>query len=291
MTISELELKAATIRQNIIKMLVAAGSGHSAGPLDLADVFAALYFADLLKYRPQEPDWPDRDRLVLSCGHVAPVFYATLIEAGFLSENSLPSLRKLDSLLQGHPHHEQTYPGKKLLQDNTPGVENSSGPLGQGMSVAVGLALAGKMNNRSWRVYLVGSDGELDEGQSWEALMFAGNHHLSNLTYLLDRNNIQINGYTEKTAPLEPLADKLKAFNFHILEINGHLFEEIIAAVKASWEIKDKPTVIICNTIPGKGVDFMEGDYQWHGKPPDKNQGEEALKELRTLQGKIKAGE
>ncbi len=287
MTIQELELKANEIRQGLIKMLVSAGSGHSAGPLDLADIFTALYFGELLKYDPKNPDWEERDRLVLSCGHTCPILYTTLIHAGILRQDELLTLRKLDSRLQGHPHHEQVYPGRKPYHENTPGIENSAGPLGQGMSVGVGMALAGKMDRKNWRVYLVGSDGELDEGQTWEALMLAGNRKLSNLTYILDRNNIQIDGYTEKTQPLEPVADKLRALNFHVLEINGNQMEEIIAAVKESWEIEDQPTAIIADTIPGKGVEFMTGDYQWHGKPPTREQGEEALKELRTLGGRI----
>lgn len=289
MTDRQLELTANQIRQNIIKMLLSAGSGHSAGPLGLADIFTALFFADLLHYDPKNSDWPERDRLILSCGHVCPVLYATLIEAKILPPESLSSLRKLGSLLQGHPHHEQLYKNQPPHFPNTPGVENSSGPLGQGMSVATGLALAGKMASAPWRVYLVGSDGELQEGQSWEALMFAGNHRLSNLTYILDRNNIQIDGYTEKVAPLEPLYDKLKAVNWHVLEINGHSFPEIIAAVKQSWAVVDRPTVILANTIPAKGVGFMVGDYLWHGKPPSSPEGEEALRQLRSLAGQIQS--
>lgn len=287
MDIKGLELKANQIRQDLVKMLVEAGSGHSAGPLDLADIFTALYFGELLKYDPKNPDWEERDRLVLSCGHTCPVFYTTLIHANILRESELMTLRKLGSRLQGHPHHEEVYPSKTLYHENTPGVENSSGPLGQGISVAVGMAIAGKMDEKNWRVYLIGSDGELNEGQAWEGLMMAGNRRLDNLTYILDRNNIQIDGYTEKIQPLEPLYDKLKAFNFHVLEINGNQIEEVIAAVKESWEIKDRPTAILADTIPGKGVDFMTGDFLWHGKPPTKDQGEEALKELRSLQGKI----
>lgn len=287
MDIKAFELKANQIRQDLIKMLVEAGSGHSAGPLDLADIFTSLYFADLLKYDPKNPKWEDRDRLVLSCGHVCPIFYTTLIHAGILSTSELLSLRKLGSRLQGHPHHEQDYLGKKLYHENTPGVENSAGPLGQGMSVAVGMALAAKMDKKKWRVYLIGSDGEMDEGQTWEAIMFAGNHKLSNLTYIIDRNNIQIDGYTEKVSPLEPLYDKLKAFNFHVIEIDGNSIDQIIVAVKESWTISDRPTAILANTIPGKGVEYMTGQFEWHGKPPSKEQGEEALKQLRTLQGNI----
>lgn len=287
MEIRDLEIKANEIRQDLIKMLVEAGSGHSAGPLDLADIFTALYFCPLLKFDPKNSDWEERDRLILSCGHTCPVFYTTLIHAGVLRQDELPTLRKLGSRLQGHPHHEQEYPGRPLYHENTPGVENSSGPLGQGVSVAVGMALAGKMDHKGWRVYLIGSDGELQEGQTWEALMMAGNRKLSNLTYIIDRNNIQIDGYTEKVQPLENLYDKLKAFNFHVLEVDGNSIEQFIATIKESWTIKDKPTAILADTIPGKGVEFMTGDFTWHGKPPTKDQGEEALKELRTLEGKI----
>lgn len=287
MEIKDLEIKANEIRQDLIKMLVEAGSGHSAGPLDLADVFTALYFYPLLKFDPKNPSWEERDRLILSCGHTCPVFYTTLIHAGVLRKDELLTLRKMGSRLQGHPHHEQEYPGGQLYHENTPGVENSSGPLGQGVSVAVGMALAGKMDYQDWRVYLIGSDGELQEGQTWEALMMAGNRKLSNLTYIIDRNNIQIDGYTEKVQPLENLHDKLKAFNFHVLEVNGNSIEQVVATIKESWTIKDKPTAILADTIPGKGVEFMTGDFTWHGKTPTKDQGEEALKELRTLEGKI----
>ncbi len=287
MDIKDLELKANEIRQDLIRMLVAAGSGHSAGPLDLADIFTALYFGGLLKYRADDPNWADRDRLVLSCGHTCPILYTTLIHAGILRKDELLTLRKLGSRLQGHPHHEQIYPGKQPYHENTPGVENSAGPLGQGMSVGVGMAIASKMINAPWRVYIVGSDGEMNEGQTWEAIMMMGNRKLDNITYIIDRNNIQIDGYTEKIQPLEPLFDKLKAFNVHVIEIDGNSMEQIIAAVHESWTIKDKPTVILANTIPGKGVQSIEGDFEWHGKPPTKEQEEEFLDELRTLQGRI----
>lgn len=292
MDIRDLKLKANEIRQDLIKMLVEAGSGHSAGPLDLADIFTALYFGGLLKYDPKNPDWEERDRLVLSCGHTCPILYTTLIHAGVLRTDELLTLRKLGSRLQGHPHHEVSYAKTSggqvdLYHENTPGVENSGGPLGQGMSVGVGMAIAGKMDNKSWRVYLIGSDGELQEGQTWEALMMAGNRKLDNLTYIIDRNNIQIDGYTEKIQPLENLADKLRAFNFHVLEVDGNSIEQFIETVKESWKIKDKTVAILAETIPGKGVDFIEGDFAWHGKPPSKEQGEDALEELRTLEGRI----
>lgn len=276
----QLELKANEIRQDLIRMLVAAGSGHSAGPLDLADIFTALYFADLMK---------SEDKLVLSCGHTCPILYTTLIHAGVLRKDELLTLRKLGSRLQGHPHHEQIYDGRPPCHENTPGVENSAGPLGQGMSVGVGMAIARKMSGAAGRIYLVGSDGEMNEGQTWEAIMMMGNRNLDNITYIIDRNNIQIDGYTEKIQPLEPLREKLLAFNLHVIEIDGNSMEQIIAAVHESWTVKDKATVILANTIPGKGVQSIEGDFEWHGKPPTKEQEEGFLKELRTLQGQIQS--
>lgn len=282
MDIKQLELKANEIRQDLIRMLVAAGSGHSAGPLGLADIFTALYFADLMK---------PEDKLVLSCGHTCPILYTTLIHAGVLRKDELLSLRKLGSRLQGHPHHEQVYEGRQTYHENTPGVDNSAGPLGQGMSVGVGMAIARKMSEMSGRIYLIGSDGELQEGQTWEAIMMMGNRRLDNVTYIIDRNNIQIDGYTEKVQPLEPLYNKLKAFNLHVIEIDGNSIEQVIAAVKESWGIKGRPTVILASTIPGKGVESIEGDFLWHGKLPTKEQEDEFLKELRSLEGRIVAGE
>lgn len=258
-------------------MLVHAKSGHSAGPLGMADVFTALYFGDVLHYDPQNPAWPMRDRFVLSCGHICPVWYATLAHAGFFPHSELATLRKLGTRLHGHPHNEVL-----------PGAENSSGPLGQGLSQAAGMAYAGlKIKKEPWRVYCVMSDGEQEEGQTWEAVMFAGKNNLRNLTALMDRNNIQIDGYTEEVMPLEPLRAKYEAFNWTVLEVDGHNIREIIDACNKARAIYENPTLIICHTIPGKGVDFMEYDYKWHGVPPDGKQGHEALKELRTLGGKI----
>ncbi len=269
-------------------MLVHAKSGHSAGPLGMADVFTALYF-EIMNYDPKNPTDPKRDRFVLSNGHICPVWYATLAHAGFFPMSELATLRKLGSRLQGHPHGEEL-----------PGAENSSGPLGQGLSQAAGMAYVGlKMKKESWRVYAALSDGEQDEGQTWEAAMFAGKYKLRNLTALIDRNNIQIDGYTEDIMPLEPFADKWRAFGWHVLEVDGHNFREIIDACNEAKAIYEKPTAIICHTIPGKGVDFMEFRYEWHGTPPDiqdipgapkkGTQAHEALKELRTLGGKIKS--
>lgn len=271
----DLAVTANTIRQNIIKMLLAAGSGHSAGPLGMADVFTALYFA-ILKIDPKKPAWPDRDRVILSNGHINPVWYATLAERGYFPVSELATLRKLGTRLHGHPHNLAL-----------PGIENSGGPLGQGLSQAIGMALAARLDGKKYRVHALLSDGEHDEGQTWEAVMFAGKEKLHNLTVWVDRNNIQIDGFTENVMPLEPFSAKYQAFNWHVLEVDGHNFEEIIDAAAKAEAIYEKPTVIICHTIPGKGVDFMESDFKWHGIPPDKDQAKLALRELRSLRGRI----
>ncbi len=270
-----LALKAVEIRQEIIEMLVEAGSGHSAGPLGMADVFAALYF-EVLQHDPERPDWPDRDRLVLSCGHICPVLYATLALRGYFSKSELSTLRKIGSRLQGHPHAQ-----------SLPGVETSSGPLGQGLSQAIGIALAARLNQKKWRTYAVLSDGEHNEGQTWEGIMFAGARKLHNLTVIVDRNNIQIDGYTEDVMALEPLADKYRAFGWYVIEADGHNFDKILAALRHARAVFEKPTVVIFHTIPGRGVDFMEQDFKWHGAAPDRQQAKKALHELRTLKGKI----
>ncbi len=275
LSINELKYKANDIRQDIIQMLLEAQSGHSAGSLDMADAFAALYFR-VLDHDPANPSWDGRDRLVLSCGHLAPVLYATLAESGYFPKAELMSLRKLGSRLQGHPHNLAL-----------PGVETSSGPLGQGSSQACGMALALRMSRSRSRVYLVMSDGEQEEGQTWEAVMFAGKYRLSNLTAIIDRNNIQISGFTEDVMPLESLKAKYEAFNWHVLEVDGHNVQEMIDACMEAKAIYEKPTVIIAHTIPGKGIDFMEYRYEWHGIPPDKEQAALALNELRTLRGRI----
>jgi len=275
MTKKELELKANEIRRSIIEMLLEAGSGHSAGPLGMADIFTALYFEEM-NIDPKKPDWSDRDRFVLSCGHIAPVLYATLAHRGYFPREELKTLRKFGTRLSGHPHNL-----------DLPGIETSSGPLGQGLSQAVGMALAARMDEKKWRTYAILSDGEQDEGQIWEAVMFAGKQKLHNLTAIIDRNNIQIDGFTEDVMPLEPLADKYRAFNWYVLEVDGHNFDEILGALRHSRAVFEKPTVIIAHTIPGKGVDFMENDYHWHGKPPKTAEAKIALRELRTLRGKI----
>src|SRR3989338_1694389 len=276
---SELEIKiiASEICQSIIEMLLEAKSGHSAGPLGMTDIFASLYF-NILKHDPQNPKWEDRDKVMLSNGHICPVLYATLAHAGYFPKEELKTLRKLGTRLHGHPHN--------LV---VPGVENSSGPLGQGLSQAIGAALADRIDKKRRRIFCLMSDGEHDEGQTWEAIMFAGKMKLSNVTSIVDRNNIQIEGYTENIMPLEPFADKYKAFNWHVLEIDGHNIEQIIDACAEADAIYEKPTVIIAHTIPGKGVNFMEKDYHWHGTPPNVDQANEALKQIRTLEGKIES--
>ncbi len=277
MDIKVLQEKANLIRQDIIRMLVEAGSGHSAGPLGMADIFTALYF-NTLNHDPKNPDWDERDRLVLSNGHICPVLYATMAHAGYFPLNELKTLRKFGTRLQGHPHREKL-----------PGIETSSGPLGSGLSQACGMALAGLMDQAKWWVYCLVSDGEHDAGNTWEAIMFAGKYKLNNLTVIIDRNNIQIDGFTEQIMPLEPLKEKYEAFNWHVLEVDGHNFEQIIAACNEAKAIYNKPVVIIAHTIPGKGVDFMEKDYKWHGIPPKPDEAKKALSELRTLKGKIKS--
>jgi transketolase len=273
--IEDLELKANAIRQDIIEMLLEAGSGHSAGALGMADIFTALYFK-VLNQRPDSPGWPDRDRLVLSNGHICPVLYAALAHAGYFPIEELMTLRKLGSRLQGHPHREAL-----------PGLETSSGPLGSGLSQAAGMALAANMNRAKWRVYCLMSDGEHDEGNTWEAVMLAAKYKLHNLIAIMDRNNIQIDGFTENVMPLGNLRAKYEAFGWHVLEIDGHNFAAIVGACEEARAIYEKPTMVIAHTIPGKGVDFMEGRFEWHGIPPDAQQAGQALGELRTLQGRI----
>ena len=265
------------IREDIITSLQEAQSGHSGGPLGMADIFAALYF-HILKHDPKKLDWEERDRLVLSNGHICPVLYATMAHAGYFPISELKTLRKLGTRLQGHPHRTAL-----------PGLETTSGPLGSGLSQATGMALAGRLDEASWRVICLMSDGEQDEGNTWEAVMLAGKYKLNNLTAVMDRNNIQIDGFTENIMPLENLRAKYEAFNWHVIEIDGHNMQEIIDAFNESKAIFEKPTLILAHTIPGKGVNFMENKYEWHGKPPTKDEAKIALDELRTLQGQIRS--
>ena len=278
MTFEELDLKANEIRQDIIKMLEHAGSGHSAGPLGLTDIFTALYF-DILKHDPKNPNWDQRDILLLSNGHCVPVRYVTMAHAGYFDRKELMTLRQFGSRLQGHPER------LKL-----PGMENTSGPLGCGLSQACGMALAMRMNKDSHRwIYCVMGDGELNEGNIWEAAMLASKYKLNNIVGIVDRNNIQIDGPTETVMPLEDLKDKWTAFGWHVIEIDGHNVEAIIDAASMARAIVEKPVMIIAHTIPGKGVEFMEYDFHWHGAPPNHEQAKEALHDLRTLKGKIRS--
>ena len=274
----ELRQTANNIRKSIIEMLLEAGSGHTAGPLGMADIFTALYF-HILKHDPKKPDWPERDRVVLSNGHICPVLYATMAHAGYFPLSELATLRKFGSRLQGHPHREYL-----------PALETSSGPLGSGLSQAVGMALADRIDNGTSshrRIFCLLSDGEHDSGQTWEAGMLAGKNKLRNLTAFVDRNNIQIDGFTEDIMPLEPFADKWRAWNWHVIEIDGHNFEEIVDAVEQAKAVFEKPTMVIARTIPGKGVPDFERKFEWHGKPPNKEEAAMALAALRTLDGKI----
>ncbi len=278
LTITDLQHKSYAIREDIIRMLEHAGSGHSAGPLGLAEVFTALYF-NIMNYDPDRPEWDGRDYFFLSNGHCVPVQYAAMAEAGFFDKKELLTLRKFGSRLQGHP--ERT----KL-----PGLENTSGPLGSGLSQAAGVAYTMQYVDNQYKrfVYVVTGDGELDEGNIWEAAMFAGKNKLSQLIVFVDRNNIQIDGTTEQVMPLEDLRGKWESFGWHVQEIDGHNIESIIDAASMARAITNQPSVIITHTIPGKGVDFMEYDYHWHGMPPNSEQAKEALHKLRTLDGKIK---
>ena len=281
MTLMQLEQKANDIREDIICMLEAAGSGHSAGPLGLADILTALYF-DIMKVDPDNPEDPSRDLFFLSNGHTAPVQYAAMAERGYFPVDELTTLRKLGSRLQGHP--ERT----KL-----PGLENTSGPLGSGLSQAAGYAYALQYLDRQLHrfVYVVTGDGELDEGNIWEAAMFAGKYKLGQLIVFVDRNNIQIDGSTDDVMPLENLRGKWESFGWHVQEVDGHNIESVIDAASMARAITTHPSVILAHTIPGKGVDFMEYDYKWHGAPPNQEQAREALEKLRTLNGKITSGD
>jgi transketolase len=282
--VRSLEIQANEIRQSIIEMLVEAGSGHTAGPLDMADIFTLLYF-EVLKHNPKEPFWPDRDRLVLSNGHICPVLYATMAHAGYFPKEELLTLRKFGSRLQGHPHKE-----------TLPGIETSSGPLGSGLSQAVGMALAERIDNpySSKYFYCLTGDGELDCGQIWEAMMLAGKEKLHNLIVIVDRNGIQIDGDTQDVMPLEPLREKLEAFNWDVQEVDGHNMRAINDAIGKAQAVYSQPSIIIAHTIASKGVDVFERDFRWHGNPPGQGpedrvkkseQAKVALMKLRTLNG------
>src|SRR3989339_1629132 len=275
----DLQEKAVKARELVIETLLEAKSGHSAGPLGMADIFVALYF-HILNHDPKDPHKPDRDRLILSNGHICPIRYVVMAMAGYFPKEELMTLRKLNSRLQGHPH-----------RGTLPGIENSSGPLGQGLSQAVGMAIVAKTERKKWRVYCMMSDGELQEGQSWEAAMAASKYHLGNLTAIIDRNNIQIDGFTEDVMPLEPLADKFRSFGWRVIEVDGHNIKKIIDACEEGRAIYEKPTVIIAHVIHGKGISFMEFLAEWHGKTPTKEQAEAAMKELAGCRKNIEEEE
>lgn len=282
--IHELEIKANEIRQSIIEMLVEAGSGHTAGPLGMTDIFTLLYF-EVLRHDPHNPYWSERDRVILSNGHICPVLYATMAHAGYFPVSELLTLRKFGSRLQGHPHTE-----------SLPGIETSSGPLGSGLSQALGMALAERIDNpySARYFYCFMGDGELDEGQVWEALMHAGKEKLHNLIAIVDRNGIQIDGYTKDVMPLEPLREKFQSFNWDVQEVDGHNIRAVNDAIGKAQAVYGQPSMIIAHTIASKGVDVFERDFRWHGNPPGlgpenfvkkSEQAEVALAKLRTLNG------
>lgn len=276
--IKQLRLLANTIRQDIIEMLAEAGSGHTAGPMGMADIFTALYF-NVMRHDPKNWDWPERDILILSNGHICAVRYAVMARTGYFPLSELKTFRKLSSRLQGHPSRK-----------DLPGLESSGGPLGLGLSTAIGFALSFKMDGKKNHVFCAMSDGEHEEGQTWEAVMFAGNRKLSNITAIMDRNNIQIDGFTEDIMPLEPLRKKYESFGWHVLEIDGHDMKHILDALEEAKKYHEKPTMIIAHTIPGKGVSFLENKYEWHGKAPKEDEAQKALKELSDERKKITGG-
>jgi transketolase len=270
-TLEDLTRMAVALRRDVISMLTEAGSGHTAGSLGLSDIATALYF-NVLNITPKTKNDPERDRLFVSCGHTAPIWYAALARAGFFPIEELKTLRKLGSRLQGH-----------IDRLTVPGVESSSASLGQGLGIAAGCALAGKMNNQRYETYCVISDGELDEGSTWEAANLAAHYRLGRLTAILDRNNIQIDGATEDVMRKEAIKDKFEAFGWHVIEIDGHNMEQIIDGCQEAHAIVEAPVLLLAHTIPGKGVSFMEHDYTWHGKAPTKEEAQMALKELEGM--------
>jgi len=270
--VTQLKVKANQIRKLIIEMLEKAGSGHAAGSLGTADIFASFYF-HILKHDPKNPDWEERDKLVLSNGHICPAQYAAMALSDYFPLEELWTLRKIGSRLQGHPH-----------RTSLPGLETTSGPLGEGISQAIGMALSAKLDGKATQIYVIASDGEQEEGNTWEAVMFAGKNRLANFTLIIDRNNIQIDGQTEDVMPLEPLKDKYLSFNWNVIEADGNNIEEFVGVIEKALAEKNKPTVIIAKTIPGKGVSFMENDFRWHGKAPNKDEAERALIELKIIE-------
>ena len=270
LSLPELKKKSRMIRLEIIKMVMEAGSGHPGGSLSSTDILVTLY-NNILRHDPLKPTWSERDRFILSKGHAAPLLYSILVDQGYIAPACLTTLRDIDSTLQGHPDCTKTA-----------GVEISTGSLGNGLSIASGVAAAGMIDGAKWRVYVLLGDGECDEGIVWEAAMFAAHYKLGNLTAIIDRNGLQIDGPTEKVMGLNPLSDKWRAFNWNVIEVNGHSHEELINAFNEASKPRDRPTVIIANTIKGKGVSYMEGNVGYHGKVPSKPDYEKALKELEA---------
>ncbi len=280
MELSEKEIKqlAVKVREEIIAMLLEAKSGHCAGPLGAVEIYLTLYCGGILRYDAHKPLWEERDRVVVSHGHYAPLLYSVLAHAGYFPLEELKTLRKLGSRLQGHP-----------LRLSLPGIETSSGPVGEGLSQAVGMALGLKMDDKKQQVYCLMGDGEQECGNTWEAVMLAGKHQLDNLTAIIDRNSIQIDGFTKNVMPLEPLKEKYESFGWKVIEVDGHNIPEIKQALQSAKSIFVRPVLIIAHTIPGKGVGFMEWEYRWHGKVPNSQEAEQALRELRTLKREIES--
>jgi transketolase len=267
-SVAELGEMAKRLRRHVITMTATAGSGHPGGSLSAADVITALYFK-VMRHNPKNPQWPDRDRLILSKGHAAPILYAALAESGYLPVPELSTLRRLDSRLQGHTD-----------RNLTPGVEMSAGSLGMGLSFGIGVALAARLDHCDYRTYVLLSDGECDEGQTWEAALSAAHFKLDNLTAIVDYNKMQLSGWTRDIMNLEPFNQKWQAFGWRTVDVDGHNFDQILAALQEAQNTKNKPTVIIARTVKGKGVSFMENNVKFHGKAPTPEEAEKALKEL-----------
>lgn len=270
----KLQEKSRVIRQDIIEMLCEAGSGHPGGSLSITDVFSYLYFSGILDIDPDKPSKKDRDRVVLSKGHACPVLYATLAEKGYFDRSHLKTLRKYGSILQGHPD-----------MNKTPGVEMTTGSLGQGFSCAVGMAIGARLDGLKSNIIAILGDGECDEGQIWEAAMAASHYRLSNLIAIVDKNGLQIDGFTKDVMNSEPMADKWKAFGWKVFEIDGHNFDEIEDSTKSALDIKDRPSCIVASTIKGRGVSFMENICDWHGNAPSEEQKEKAICEICGTDG------
>jgi len=268
-SVKELEAMAVTIRCDIIEMIATAKAGHPGGSLSAADVVTALYFR-VMNLDPENPDWPDRDRFILSKGHACPVWYAALARRGYFDVGHLGTLRRMNSILQGHPDMRKT-----------PGIDMTAGSLGHGLSAGLGMALSGKLRKKDYHVWVIIGDGESQEGSIWEAAMAGAKWKLDNLTAITDRNHLQNDGCVDTEMPLEPLADKWRAFGWHVMEIDGHDMAAVVAALEIAKSIRGKPTMIIAETVKGKGVSFMEGIAEWHGKAPCQEEAERALEEIR----------